>query len=720
MEVERLDVEPRIVEYLKSKGIRTLYPPQWDALNSGVLNGRNLVMATPTASGKTLVAEIAILNKILKDGGKALYLTPLKAIATEKYKEFRGFERLGVRVAVSTGDLDSSDPHLAKYNVIIATNEKADSLIRHEAPWLEEVDIIVVDEIHYIDDPKRGPVIESVIARVKEWGKSQIIGLSATISNAREIAEWIGASLVYSEWRPVPLREGVYCGGRIIFDDGSEKEIDVEVNEPVIDLTIDVVKSGGQALIFTSSRSKTVSLASKISRVLGRRLGLEDIHKLNLLSRELSSSSNYTKLNSKLSEVVSGGVSFHHAGLSYEQRVIIEEAFREGALKAIVATPTLAAGVNLPARRVIIHDYTRYEYGLGRTPIKVLEYKQFAGRAGRPGYDEVGEAIIIARRVEEADMLFDLYIYSQTERLTSKLGSESNLRSQVLALIATRRIASYNDILRFIENTLFHIQYGSFGIRSKIRRVVEFLESEGMILNVGSKYKATRLGLRVSQLYIDPLTASKIVSSIDRLKPNTLTLLLLICGTPDMLKLNVRRSEIRSIREFIDENYDLFPEPPEYLEESEDLFSQVKTAMLLNDWVNEMSEDYLGERYDIGPGDLYMLVETADWLLYSADEILKITGAPSDVRREIGKLRGRVKYGVREELLELVRLEGIGRVRSRLLYDAGFRTLQDLRRASIESITRVKGIGRDLAVKIKKQLGLNVEGEDVKEAKPRL
>ena len=232
MRVEDLDVPEEAKRIIVESGIVDLYPPQVEAVKAGALEGRNIVLASPTASGKTLVAEFCALKHVLEYGGKVLYLTPLRALASEKYREFRKYTALrkvdGERlsVGISTGDYDSSDPWLRRHDIVIVTNEKLDSLLRHRAPWVEDVSLVVADEVHLINDVERGPTLEVVLARLQQVNPDlQILALSATIRNSEEVAEWLNAIPVTTDWRPVTLREGVLLGDEIQFKDGGATRI---------------------------------------------------------------------------------------------------------------------------------------------------------------------------------------------------------------------------------------------------------------------------------------------------------------------------------------------------------------------------------------------------------------------------------------------------------------------------------------------------------------
>ncbi|MBW3004124.1 DEAD/DEAH box helicase [Candidatus Woesearchaeota archaeon] len=201
-----------------SKDITDLRPCQEKAINAGLLERKNLLVCTPTASGKTLIAELAIMSSIINRIGKAIYIVPLKALAAEKYRDFIQKYRGHANIALSIGDMDKVDTYLSKYDIIITTSEKLDSLIRHHTPWLKDVATIIIDEIHLLNDPGRGPTLEILLTILKQLlPNAQLIGLSATIGNPQELADWLKAELVLDNWRPVELKKGIYYKGEIKF-----------------------------------------------------------------------------------------------------------------------------------------------------------------------------------------------------------------------------------------------------------------------------------------------------------------------------------------------------------------------------------------------------------------------------------------------------------------------------------------------------------------------
>ena len=715
-------------------GYETLYPPQEDAIRAGVLDGKNLVLASPTASGKTLVAELAVLKSVLEHEGKALYLTPLRALANEKFEDFQKYADIEkspgrkVRVAITSGDYDSSDLHLSNYDVIISTNEKADSLLRHRSPWIADVTVVVADEIHLITEADRGPTLEVVLTRLLKINpKLQIIALSATIKNAAEIGEWLQAAQITTDWRPVPLREGVYYGGQIQFKDGSSRAIPHSEANPIFETALDVIRDGGQVLIFAETRRMAVEMGKRAAALLRRSLPKPDRRGLENIAQRILSTGERTRLGETLAEQVLSGVAFHHAGLPGGHRRIVEDSFKSGRLKILSATPTVAAGVNLPARTVIISSYERYEPGYGRYPISVLEYKQMCGRAGRPRYDKFGEAILIARTEDEQDYLLKNYPLAEPERIWSKLGAEKVLRPHVLATVATRFATTENGLERFFAKTFYAFQYDPKMIKGKLGDILSFLHKEQMVEFAGEELKATRFGRRVSELYIDPVSAVILRDGLyTRAKHVTdVSFLHLISRTPDISpKLYPRRGEDEMLDLFAKEHQDEYMcEVPEYYGDTngityEEFLAEIKCARVMYEWINETSEDGILEVHRVEPGDILRMVDTSRWLLHATYQLAELFGH-KDLLSQAYELQVRCAKGVKSELVPLVELEGVGRIRARSLFNAGYRTLDDLKRTSVTDLMNVPLIGPSIAKRIKEQVGGLIKAEEWETLKAR-
>ncbi len=730
MRIRELPLDPQVVTQLESESLDQLYPPQEDAIKAGVLDGKNLVLASPTASGKTLVAEICILKHVLERNGKAIYLAPLRALASEKYKEFQRYSSIKkpsgehLRIGMSTGDYDSSDPWLGRYDIIISTNEKADSLLRHRAPWMNELSLVVADEIHLLTEHERGPTLEVVLTRLTEINPDiQVLALSATVRNAEEVGQWLHAGSVTTDWRPVPLREGIYNLGQLQFNDGSSRAIQGGTKTPVLDIALDVLSSGGQALIFTETRRSAVEMGRKAALAVKPRLSKIEERSLSTISERVLSSGEKTRLGEALASQIASGAGFHHAGLTGPHRGIVETAFRDGRIKVLAATPTLAAGVNLPARTVIISSYERFESGHGRYPISVLEYKQFCGRAGRPKYDKYGESVLIARNQDEADWLMENYVIAQPEKLWSKLAVEKILRPHVLSTIAAGYAKTEEGLYEFFGRTFYAHQYGPRMIKGKIGEVLKFLAKEEMVVMEGRDLEASKFGKRVSELYIDPMSAVIIRDGLyNRAKKMTdFSLLHLISRTPDLApRPRPRGSEMDKLGIMAESQSDeIMGYVPNQFEDPiafDEFLSELKASLVLSDWISEFTEDQILETRKVEPGDLLRLVQGTEWLVFAAQELARLFGH-KDLLANMEMLRVRVSKGVKPELVKLVALDGVGRVRARMMYNAGLKSIDDIKERSLTELTAIPTIGPSLAKRIKEQAGGLIKADEWEKAK---
>lgn len=681
MRIEELSdrISSYVVEILKENGIEELFPPQESALPY-IFNRDNLILSLPTAAGKTLIAELAMISEVLR-GGKCLYITPLRALANEKFESFRKWEKIGVYIGISTGDYESVDSHLAEADIVVTTAEKADSLLRNRAFWLRDITCLVVDEIHLIDSEDRGHTLEILITKMRRMKQNLwILGLSATAPNVSEIADWLDAKFIQSSWRPVPLYYGILCEGTVEIYRDSEVYRAKKSFEEVVE---ECVSEGNGVLIFESTRKSAESLAERLSEISGRYCQGKD------LAEEILAE-NDGEMSKKLAKCIKKGSAFHHAGLLSGQRRIVEEAFRNGDVRILVATPTLAAGVNLPAKRVLIRSIYRYD-GYSKR-IKVSEFKQMAGRAGRPGMDEIGEAIVVASK-KDKDIVLKSYIEGEPERIISKLGVESKLRFHCLSLICDGFATDIKSLKEFFNSTLFAKQSDIHDF--ELERAIKQLENWEMV-EIGNKIVPKKLGVIVSKLYIDPLTGFIFYDTTRKFESlSELSALHLICRTPDMERLSLRRDD-----DWVDDlafkiRKELTYYPSEGSIDYEWFLLEVKTALCLRDWINEVDENEICEKYSIAPGDLRRLVETAEWLSHALSRIAGEFG------KSVPRLETRIRYGVKEELLDLVSIRNIGRVRARKLYNAGIRSKEDI----IANKSKIKKIlGQKIAEKVLREL----------------
>ncbi|UPW01793.1 ATP-dependent DNA helicase [Halorussus gelatinilyticus] len=679
------DLPEGVPEHFREQGIEELYPPQGEAVEAGVAEGESVVASVPTASGKTLVAELAMLTSVAR-GGKALYIVPLRALASEKKAEFEEFEQYGVDVGVSTGNYDSDGDWLAQKDIIVATSEKVDSLVRNGAQWVDDLTCVVADEVHLVDSKNRGPTLEVTLAKLRKINHDlQTVALSATVGNADEIAEWLDATLVDSTWRPIDLQKGVLYGQALHLDDGSKKQISRGNEKATAALVEDTLTDDGSSLVFVNSRRNAEAAARRLGDVTRDYLTPEEQTELRDIADRIRDASD-TQTSDDLADAVEKGSAFHHAGLSSESRELVEDAFRDRLVKVISATPTLAAGVNTPSRRVIVRDWRRYDGDVGgMKPLDVLEVHQMFGRAGRPGLDPYGEAVLIANSHDELDELFDRYVWADPEPVRSKLAAEPALRTHILATVASGFADSEDELVSFLERTLYATQTDETGrLETVTQNVLEYLERNEFLERDEGNLRATGLGHRVSQLYIDPMSAAEIIDGLRSAddRPTAMGLYHLVSRTPDMYELYLRSGDREELTELAYERESEFlgSMPSEFEDNAfEDWLSALKTARLLEDWASERDEDDMAEEYGVGPGDIRGKVETAEWLLNAAERLAGELGLDSGPA--VREAKKRVEYGVAEELLDLAGVRNVGRKRARRLYDAGIENRSDLREA---------------------------------------
>ena len=704
MKIEKLTLPKHAIEFLKSQGFEKLYPPQTDSVNSGLLEGQNILVSAPTASGKTLIAMLAMMSYISKNKGKVIYLSPLRALAAEKFSEFKKLEKvvLGnkVKVGISTGDFENMDKNLEKNNVLILTNEKMDSIIRHGAEWLDEIGLVITDEVHLIGDENRGPTLEMILTQLKLLDTNpQIVGLSATITNSDEIANWLDCKLIKNDWRPVPLAEGVCDAGEITMSDGKTFEVERSLRGIPIDLGVQSVKDGGQSLVFAETRTRSKSLATKAADIISQILIKKEIIQLEKISKKILSENEHTELVKTLALLVKKGVAFHHAGLNQKCREIIEKEFRNGTIKLLSSTPTLAAGVNLPARRVVISNINRYNAKIGANrPISILEYKQLCGRAGRPQYDKFGESIIVGNGNTED--LIDYYINGEPEPIISKITDDKSLRTHILSVVVTHPGSKKEDILDFFLKTLGGLQSRKSTLKFAIDISLRFLSNESLLIKKGERYAATEFGKKTSMLYIDPLTATSFrdaIETVSQERKHTFGFLHLISNCEEFFpKFSLRQKDYESASLIIENNSS---ELIELISE----YDCSRSLLALQSWITESSELTISDNLGIESGDMHRMTENANWLTYCLREISKHIERV-DLLVELDELRQRIVYGIREELLDLIRVKGIGRVRARILFKHGIKNLDDLRKIQVNKLGEIDKIGPTIADNIKSEL----------------
>ncbi len=508
-------------------------------------------------------------------------------------------------------------------------------------------------------------------------------------------------------------------------------EIDAKYDDPVIDISLDTLRLNKQELVFVNTKLSAEACAEKIASKIVESENSDLVELSEKLEKVISPP---TKQCKRLAKVVRRGVAFHHSGLHGRQRELVEDGFRSGLIKIICSTPTLAAGLDLPAFRVIIRDLKRFGGGWGMSYIPVLEYEQMSGRAGRPKYDSEGQAVCLADSVEDQENIWSKYINGDPEDILSKLAVEPVLRMYVLSLVATDYVDSVDSLMSFLSDTLYAQQYKNINsLRSMISSIVGDLESWGFVeseknkessffvsankLNSNSSLRATVLGKRVAELYLDPFTANYLLECMRNGSSKSFGdfgLLQMISWTLELRpRVKARQKDLEMIEErlILESDSLLVSEPGVYSDEYEDFVDSVKTALVFDAWIEELEEDKILESFNVTPGELNAKLERADWLLYSCFELSRLQGF-KEVGNKILRLRVRMKHGIKEELLPLVKLKNIGRARARKLFRNKIRDLGDVKSVDVSILGAI--LGDRLALDIKKQVGQDVSVEKLR------
>jgi helicase len=536
-----------------------------------------------------------------------------------------------------------------------------------------------------------------------------MIALSATIGNANELAKWLDANLVVSDYRPVKLRKGIEHNGKAYFlnekyaGEPEEEELMGTSQIPEIRVLEDTLSRKKQVLFFYSTKRNAEAGATKIAGHVERLLTGDEKVKLGLLSQSiLDVLDRPTEQCEKLSMLVKRGVAFQHAGLMNGQRALIENSFKNNMIKALCSTTTLGYGLNLPAHTVLIRDISRYNNGSSEM-MGVNEVLQLFGRAGRPKYDTEGRALLIAPYKERVAELYKNYILASPEDIESKLGIIPVLRTHVLSFIAESFLNDKRAIHKFLMKSFYGFQYGNEKhIGNIIDEIIKDLTGYKFIEEVdGKEYKATKIGKRVSELYIDPLSARWILNVLER-DNDILGNLYMICNTMEMkpyVRATNEAEEMFAAYRFIFKDKKLYSEFERMDYGYYDPIRAFSTALLLKDWIDELREQDIVKKYRTTPGEVFSKLSNADWMIYSATELAKLSHRPL---HNLIDLRVRLRYGIREELLDLVRLEQIGRVRARMLYMNGIKTVADIRNNK-DKVIRL--FGKEISAKILSQVG---------------
>jgi replicative superfamily II helicase len=625
-----------------------------------LISDENVVVAAPTASGKTVLAELAMVRELSKPRrGKILYLAPLRALTNEKESEWTSlFAPMGFEVYVVSGERELDPAKARSAQIIISTPEKWDSSSRKHSTthkFVNDVSVIIIDEVHLLDSDERGGVLEALVTRMKRIrdDKVRIVALSATMPNVGEIAQWIGASEDYTftfddSFRPVPLKADVFR-----YNPGKNKFVDKYIRLYKAVQLIEPHIPDGQALIFVATRSDTVQAASKLVEIFKTK-------RTTLTTNESEQVATRIK-NKALGEAVRNGVGFHHAGLVKQDRDIVEDAFKAGHIKILVSTSTLAWGVNLPARVVVIRDIANEVIDEEMSSLDIL---QMIGRAGRPKYDERGFGWIIAPRDRAEDFIEML---REGPPIRSQLNK--TLSEHLNAEISMGTIKSRAEAKKWLSETFYYVQNPQSGVL--LDDHINSLITQGFAVETEGLLLPTDLGTLASKYYLRLNTARGFAQLKE--SPSDEELLDAVASAEEFADVVVRRNEVSAIKRT----------------QSSYQGHKSKVRAILDTYIGR------GEIAEALRSDAWLIRQNALRLLSALKAFLERFNTPETVlRARILELR--LEYGAPEELCSLLQLDGLGIKQATQLHAHGVQSPFDITPAMLSRLVSGTRIARSI------------------------
>ena len=716
-----LGIDSRVIDLWRSAGHEELLPVQELAIQRcGVLKGRNILVFSPTSSGKTFVGEVAAI-RTARQNRRVIYLVPQKALAEEKFDDFRRkYSPLGVRVVISTRDRKEFDRDINRglFHIAVIVFEKMQGLLVNSPALLSKVGLVVVDELQMVGDKMRGPKLEILLTKIKTApGSPQIIGLSAVLGGTQALADWFGASLCAQDARPVELRKGVLCNGRFRYQEHNTGREDVEELAPAVEGQASFVTqvkafvdAGEQCLVFCRSKKDTLDAARALARALPAAPATRALHDV----QDLDDSQG----RDTLAGLLQRRIAYHNADLDWDQRHVIEKWFREGEIAVICATTTLAMGLNLPARNVFIDPerWHRDPYGSWTTvPISQAEYENMSGRAGRLGIeDQFGRAIIVTDSEFQAQVLHEQFVEGELDPIEPALGDDP-LDHHVLNLVASKLCRTESEIRDLLLSSYTGETCWRGGEREaefdeKLDKGIRKCLEGGLIEKADDGLAATRLGrlAAVKGIAVDTAIAMAKYACENREVAADLHLLeILFCltGTEDGegVWFNFSTPEFGSgcyhhlmAREYAS----LPPAARARLAWVQDPAARryeptkrIKKTLLLYEWVMGTPTRELEQRFYCFSGGAQGLATEFAWLAETFSSVAKICGWPEDVIKQLRDLSERLVHGVPEAGVEVAAMDvrGLGRGRVMSLIEHGVSTLATIAGASRDLLEGIVG-----------------------------
>ncbi|WP_435334602.1 DEAD/DEAH box helicase [Haloarchaeobius sp. TZWWS8] len=655
---------------------------QREALPALLDSEENVVASAPTASGKTALAELAIC-RALDVGGTALFIAPLRALTNEKEADWERFEELGYSVYVVTGERDLNPRRARHADILVMTPEKLDSATRkHDTSrysFITDVDVCVIDEVHLLDSDRRGAVLEVTISRLRRLCAPRVVALSATMPNVQDVADWLDAPPENTfeftdDYRPVDLNAGVktYSHGENSFADKYRRLY------RAIDLAEPHLNDDGQALVFVSSRQDTVQAAKKARDEIAERdvaMGARGDYDFHTETQELD---NDTLRNSCLD-----GVAFHHAGLSKNDKDRVEDWFKQGKLGLLFSTSTLAWGVNMPARCVVIRDTKLHDPLEGEVDMSPLDVLQMLGRAGRPGYDDVGYGWVVC---DGSDAGKYRRLLREGKDIESRLAE--NLDAHLNAEIAMGTIRDLDDVMAWLETTFYYQRaqsdpeaYDFADLRERVRGVLESLVDRGFVETGDDlSVSATGLGVLASKYYLRLETAERFKDLAERDGIGEKAVLGAVATAAEFDSVSARHSE----KEAVD-------------------------AMLTGQRTGDMDAGgrkvlaiLVGSMNGTTPGDLRSdawVIKQNGLRLLAALQAFLDRFADAHATNVASRVEARVENGVPPDAVGLTAIDGVGSGRASKLAKEGLQTPGDVVDSGVDGLVRA-GLSEGVAEQV--------------------
>lgn len=680
-QLQEYGLPPVYVDHLiDDRDVNQIWQTQREALEEGLLGEENFLVIAEPGTGKTLAAEFAIIERAAY-GDTCAFLVPYRALAEEKEEQFRDTvgEELDLVVKSSLGGERYEPGELFSADILIMTYEKFDYHLRNHESHITNLGAVVIDEFHTLGKSERGPKLEIVTTRlITDYPDIRIIGLSATTPNAEEVAQWLNAS--YSDsgsWRKCPLHEGVYVESNreVILDTGdsqSREDIGDYYDDPddpahnyqeSIDPLVEYLGRANerQCLVFAPTRDKAEAIAARVReyQIERNRSTPIDVSGVNTtrLQNDIEETVNIsTDTIDELSNCVNHGVGFHHAGLPDRIKQKVTQGFEDGTLRAIVSTTSLGAGINLPVDRVFITKprigSDNDEYG---RDMLVGEYKNLAGRAGRPQYgDDPGEAILYSPNPLRRSTLLTQYVDGDIEEVESEI----NFEDEELVLNLLRDCSSIESLMVYIQNSFLgeSANLEEQSAKDTLEQSLRSLEGSNMIAGINSgEVELTALGNATSKQLIDPATVSRSCEYLQMVDPDEFDRVefLLVLAAGPLLSMN----RVYSWKDFdLEEVRRELPVPNGI--EDDDLRNAISTALVVDAWIADEDLDEVFNDLQIAKSRTSAdVTERAAPLLARGTKVVReiISEADEELESAYGEmldqLESKVRHGLDDELV---------------------------------------------------------------------